>query len=235
MKLTDPQIELYSRQILLRELGGVGQRRLLTARCLLVGRGVATDAAASYLAGAGIGALDLLEGAPSPFAATAIAFAALPGRSPDVVVRRRGVASGASLSEVDVAIVAGALANGDSLLTGSPRLGSIRLTASREGGDVELALAPASVACFACLPAPYEDEGPSPGPGEAALAACFAGVMAAQAACRWIAGLATDDAPRLLHLRAGAATWEERTVTPGSPCPRGCRGGGGTLQTAGSA
>src|SRR5690606_4133531 len=63
VSLTDEQIELYSRQILLRELGGVGQRRLLAASVLALGDGVAADAALSYLAGAGVGRIDRLASA----------------------------------------------------------------------------------------------------------------------------------------------------------------------------
>ena len=46
--LSDAQIEYYSRQILLRELGGVGQKRFLDGVCLLAGGG---DAAAGTCIG----------------------------------------------------------------------------------------------------------------------------------------------------------------------------------------
>ncbi|TMA45273.1 MAG: hypothetical protein E6J81_13035, partial [Deltaproteobacteria bacterium] len=60
MSLTDAQIERYSRQILLPEIGGRGQARLLAAHVVLAGAGEAATAAAVLLGRAGVGALDLL-------------------------------------------------------------------------------------------------------------------------------------------------------------------------------
>lgn len=53
MALTEPQIQRYSRQILLRGVGGIGQQRLLAARVALLGEGQALATAAAYLAGGG--------------------------------------------------------------------------------------------------------------------------------------------------------------------------------------
>ncbi len=58
--LTDEQIERYSRQIILPEVGGRGQKRLLEARALVVGAGEAQMAALLYLAAAGVGTLAVL-------------------------------------------------------------------------------------------------------------------------------------------------------------------------------
>jgi hypothetical protein len=52
--LTEPQVTRYSRQILLQEIGGVGQERILTARVALRGAGPAVEAAALYLSAAGV-------------------------------------------------------------------------------------------------------------------------------------------------------------------------------------
>ena len=57
--LTDVQIDRYSRQIILPEVGGRGQERLLAARVALIGAGVMAATAARYLTGAGIGELRL--------------------------------------------------------------------------------------------------------------------------------------------------------------------------------
>jgi len=59
MMLRDDQIHRYSRQLLLREVGGVGQARLLAARVRILGVGRAADEAATYLAAAGVGTLVL--------------------------------------------------------------------------------------------------------------------------------------------------------------------------------
>ena len=53
--LSDEQIERYSRQIILPEVGGRGQERLLSATVTLVGETEDLVPALNYLAGAGIG------------------------------------------------------------------------------------------------------------------------------------------------------------------------------------
>jgi hypothetical protein len=53
MALTESQIIRYSRQILLREVGGSGQERLLSAYIRLKGEGAALLTAAAYVAGGG--------------------------------------------------------------------------------------------------------------------------------------------------------------------------------------
>lgn len=53
MTLSEAQIQRYSRQILLREVGGVGQVRLLSSPMAIDGAGPAFDTAASYLAAGG--------------------------------------------------------------------------------------------------------------------------------------------------------------------------------------
>lgn len=53
MALTEPQILRYSRQILLKDVGGVGQERLLATEVHLAGGGRAVLTAAAYLAGGG--------------------------------------------------------------------------------------------------------------------------------------------------------------------------------------
>ena len=51
--LTEPEIQRYSRQILVHEVGGVGQRRLLLQPFSLRGRGPALETCAAYVEGAG--------------------------------------------------------------------------------------------------------------------------------------------------------------------------------------
>jgi hypothetical protein len=60
--LSDAQIERYSRQILLHEVGGHGQARLLGARVAVAGADRAAALAATLLGRAGIGALDAAPG-----------------------------------------------------------------------------------------------------------------------------------------------------------------------------
>ena len=69
VRLDDLQIERYSRQIVLREIGAVGQAQLLDARVAIAGTGTAAQRALGYLAAAGVGTLAAaraLHGAVDP-------------------------------------------------------------------------------------------------------------------------------------------------------------------------
>lgn len=59
---TEEQIERYSRHILLAEVGGAGQRRLLNSSVLVVGAGGLGSPALLYLAAAGVGWLAVADG-----------------------------------------------------------------------------------------------------------------------------------------------------------------------------
>jgi molybdopterin-synthase adenylyltransferase len=61
MSLTPVQLERYARHIMLRELGGVGQQKLLKAHVALVGLGALGGPAALYLAAAGVGHLSVID------------------------------------------------------------------------------------------------------------------------------------------------------------------------------
>ena len=61
MKLTEQQIERYSRQIILEEVGGAGQEKLLTSKVLIVGAGGLGAPAALYLAAAGVGTIGIID------------------------------------------------------------------------------------------------------------------------------------------------------------------------------
>ncbi len=61
MILTDDQLDRYSRHILLREIGGEGQKKLLQSRVAVIGAGGIGCPAIQYLAAAGIGVLRVID------------------------------------------------------------------------------------------------------------------------------------------------------------------------------
>ena len=61
MALTEEQIQRYARHIVLQEVGGVGQEKLLASRVLVVGAGGLGSPLLMYLAAAGVGAIGLVD------------------------------------------------------------------------------------------------------------------------------------------------------------------------------
>ncbi|MDD2853605.1 MAG: molybdopterin-synthase adenylyltransferase MoeB [Desulfuromonadaceae bacterium] len=59
--LTESQIERYSRHIILKEVGGKGQQKLLDAKVLIIGAGGLGAPVALYLAAAGVGTIGIAD------------------------------------------------------------------------------------------------------------------------------------------------------------------------------
>jgi molybdopterin/thiamine biosynthesis adenylyltransferase len=58
---SEEQIERYSRHIILKEVGGKGQKRLLDGKVLIIGAGALGSPAALYLAAAGVGVIGIAD------------------------------------------------------------------------------------------------------------------------------------------------------------------------------
>ena len=61
MNLTDSQIERYSRHIILKEIGGEGQKKILNTKVVIIGAGGLGSPAAYYLAAAGVGKIGIVD------------------------------------------------------------------------------------------------------------------------------------------------------------------------------
>ena len=61
MKFTKKQIERYSRQIILKKIGVIGQKKLLKSSVLIVGAGGLGSPIAIYLAALGIGKIGIID------------------------------------------------------------------------------------------------------------------------------------------------------------------------------
>jgi molybdopterin-synthase adenylyltransferase len=61
MTLSDAQLDRYARHIVLRDIGGGGQAKLLESHVLLIGAGGIGCPAIQYLAAAGVGAISVID------------------------------------------------------------------------------------------------------------------------------------------------------------------------------
>ena len=61
MNLSSDQIQRYARHIMLKEIGGPGQQKLLGAKVAMIGAGGLGGPAALYLAAAGVGSIQLID------------------------------------------------------------------------------------------------------------------------------------------------------------------------------
>lgn len=62
MTLSNEQLERYARHIILKDVGVRGQKKLLSAKVLIIGAGGLGSPAAMYLAAAGVGTIGVVDG-----------------------------------------------------------------------------------------------------------------------------------------------------------------------------
>lgn len=222
MRLTDEQIELYSRQIILREVGGTGQVALRDARVVVLGDGPAAESCVSYLVGAGVGAVATALAGPAVAPATdGLGLPAPQRRTPDagvaVALLDRGTSTSTAPFDVVVALAAAASDVTEARI--DARQGTILLR--ERNGTLQLVLIARDGGCPSCLGL----SDPSPGGAAtppSAIALASAGALAALVCCDWLLGVGGHAGVRVLALAAGSGIWTEDPPPSRLACPRGC-------------
>jgi len=218
--LSDQQIERYSRQIILPQLGGRGQEALLAASIAIVGNAAISTAAAMYLAGAGVGRLALSPPAP---------LSVIDGLNPDCrtaalpTLLTRAVAD--EVAGCDVVLVCGppsatwqtlhaaCVAQHTPLLWGATA-GSRGLVAVFAGH------CPAS-ACAACVRVQAAQllSGADACDGLADATAAFIGTLLATEGLKMLIGLDAAPPASLLTYDAGAGAIDDAAFSRDPRCP----------------
>ena len=123
MSFSDAQLERYARHIILKEIGGEGQRRLAQARVAVIGAGGIGSPVIQYLAAAGVGTLVLIDD-------DIVALSNLQRQT----IYRTG---DADRPKVEASAEAGAAINGEvAFITHQTRLSSDNVDALLAGADV---------------------------------------------------------------------------------------------------
>lgn len=228
MSLSESEILRFSRHIILREVGGRGQRRLKEAHVLIAGLGSAGSSAALYLKAAGIGAMTLwddgvvsqgdlagsvvhAQGRLGMARARSAAFTLAPVyQEGELTVLDRESELLMGLAAYDVIL----LANGpwESIIREAERLSiPVVLTAAHRGEGAVTVIAPDGP-CFGCMPERlrllaglYQEEGE----GAVAPAAGVVGTMAAAEVIKRLLGVGEGLAGRILRWDGWEATVQE--------------------------
>ena len=238
MSLSDTQLDRYARHIVLREIGGEGQRRLLDSTVAVIGAGGIGSPLIQYLAAAGVGALRIIDDDVVDLsnlqrqtlfgtddqgrAKTERAQAAVAVLNPDVAVESVGLRIGPDNA-------ANLLTGADAVVDGSDNFGT-RLAVSDAATALKTPLVSSSVAqfegqlavyrgweadkpCYRCLVG--DNPGlPEQSCSEQGVLGAMAGVMGSLAAVETIRALVPfgdDPAGKLLLI--DALTLRFRTIS----------------------
>ena len=246
VSLDDEQLERYARHIVLKEIGGEGQKKLLAARVVVIGAGGIGAPAIQYLAAAGLGRLTLVDddsvslsnlqrqilfgdedvGSFKVDKAKAAVRTLNPGVAVDVVRERIGISNAGTLMEGADVVVDGSdnfetrLAVADAALAARVPLVSASV-AQFEGQLAVYRGWEKEMPCYRCFVG--SDPGlPETSCAEQGVLGAMAGVMgslAALEAIRCVAPFGEDSAGKLLLMDALRLRF--RTVS--LPKDPGCR------------
>lgn len=230
MSLSESEILRFSRHIILREVGGRGQRRLKDAHVLVAGLGPAGSSAALYLKAAGIGSMTLWDDGVVSMGDLAGSVAHAQERLGMARARSAAFTLGRLYQEGELTVLDREadpllglaaydvilLANGpwESIMREAERLGiPVVLTAAHRGEGAVTLVAPDGP-CFACMPERvrllaglYQEEGE----GAIAPAAGVVGTMAAAEVIKRLLGVGEGLSGRILRWDGWEATVNEFT------------------------
>lgn len=243
--MREDQIERYSRNIILREVGGKGQKKLLESKVLIIGAGGLGSPAALYLAAAGVGTIGIADGDRvdlSNLQRQVIHFTGDVGASkadsarekiarlnPDVDVKIHGEMVRAAnareiISGYDFIIdgtdnfAAKFLINDACVLLGKPysHAGILRFNGQM------MTVKPQSSACYRCVFKAPPPVGAIPGCGEAGVLGAMAGVVGTLQAVetlKYLLGVGDLLTDRLLIFDALPMSFREVTISRNPACP----------------
>jgi molybdopterin-synthase adenylyltransferase len=208
------ELDRYARHIVLREIGGTGQRRLGAARVVVVGAGGLGSPAILYLAAAGVGRIAVVDddtvalsnlqrqvlhgmgeiGRPKVESAQAAAARLNPHVAVEAHALRLGTENaGALLSEADIVLdgcdsfATRAVVNAACVRSGVPLVSAAM---SQWEGQISLYHPASGGPCYACIFPEAPAAGLAPSCAEAGIVGALPGVMGsmmALEAIKWIA------------------------------------------------
>lgn len=245
MSFSDQQLERYSRNIILKEVGGKGQKKLLAGRVLVLGAGGLGSPCAYYLAAMGVGKIGLVDSDNVDLSnlqrqilhfntdinrpKTASAAEKLSALNPDIQVEeiRLRLTSGNILDVIkDYDIVVDGtdnfptryLANDACVMAGKPLVHAGIL---RFNGQI-ITIMPKKSACFRCLFPSPPPPGAIPTCQEAGILGSVAGVLGSLMAtevAKFFLGQGELLTDRILIYDALEATFREVKIPRNPQCP----------------
>jgi len=220
--LSDPQIERYSRQIILPQVGGKGQEKLLRARVLVNGNGPLQTTALLYLAAAGVGAIGVITNGSSPVLSAfapgqpETVSAALTRLNPDCAVVTYNALAAADAKQV--------VNEYDLVLSPPDPLHEACYAVRRPFLCARIATAGAwlfpclgyepDLPCLRCLPSHLLAEEADASP----LAALFLGTVQATETIKLLLGLGHSSQGKLLSCQFSAWNFSEQLVAKNPSC-----------------
>ena len=224
--LSDLQIERYSRQIILPQVGGKGQERLLHASVLVSGDSPLQTQALLYLTAAGVGRIGVCGTEPLPLLAALVpehqasAVTALRQLNPDCVIvvydRQDQQAVMRLVQQYDLVIAepnaqlhAACYATQRPFLCGQVSATTAWLAVYRGYED--------NLPCFACETWPMSETVPSLGVDDEPVGP-FIGTVLATEAIKCVLGLNPMNTTKLLQCNFPALSFHERVLAKNPHC-----------------